>query len=83
MDYHRKYLKYKIKYLELKEQIGNGTKKYNEVCKDDRDCDKNLYCSKGLIKNICKSRKLHGSNCERNRQCIDNLQCEKNKCKSK
>ncbi len=71
MDYYQKYLKYKIKYMRLKEQIeGGGDKKKDEACKKDEDCDIKLYCSTPLIgKDTCQEKKSKGANCTRARQC--------------
>ena len=71
MDYYKKYLKYKAKYLYLKEQIGSGNGGLNETCKKDNDCNqKKFYCSEALLtKNTCQKRKKKGGNCKRDEQC--------------
>jgi hypothetical protein len=67
MDYYQKYLKYKIKYMRLKEQIEGGVnKKKGEPCTGDKDCENNLYCGSG---NTCKAQKSKRANCTRARQC--------------
>ena len=53
MDYKQKYLKYKAKYLDLKQQIGgDGYEKYDPV----RDLEKNI---KLLIKNINEDKTIN------------------------
>ena len=49
MDYQKKYLKYKQKYLELKNQIG-GNKTYNEIIAELKGKNKyDEWVSKGSI----------------------------------
>jgi len=71
MDYYKKYIKYKTKYLELKRQIKGGT--VGHECKNDDQCNtKKEYCGRnlfGLMGNTCKEKKGKGSNCDRNEQC--------------
>ena len=71
MDYYQKYLKYKIKYMRLKEQIeGGGNNKKGEKCTEDKNCANDLYCSKAfLTKNTCQTSKSTGADCNRARQC--------------
>ncbi len=43
IDYYAKYLKYKNKYLELKEQLGGANDKCSKLKKEDQ-CNENVSC---------------------------------------
>ena len=75
MDYYSKYIKYKIKYMNLRKQIEGG--KVGDKCEIDTNCStKTEYCSKGTFtKNTCQPKKGRRGTCDRDAQC--NGSCKK------
>ena len=71
MDYYAKYLKYKTKYLELKNKLEGG------VC--NKKCDKDSYCLNiGKGKEICNKKNDIDHGCIIKLKGID---CKSGKCR--
>jgi hypothetical protein len=92
VDYYSKYLKYKTKYLELKEQIGSAVTKTTKTEKEECEKHGHIYCStlaigchwngKNCVNNTCYKNNL--GNIRGQNDCTITMGCtwdsNKNKC---
>ena len=76
MDYYQKYLKYKAKYLDLKNIIYGSANKTK--CTNDNGCEPTQYCSTAFgTYHTCVNKKRTGASCNRDTQCLK--KCGNNK----
>jgi hypothetical protein len=66
MDYYAKYIKYKTKYLELKQRLTAGACDKNQY--QCTDVYKDDYCIKNKI--TCLPKKGYNKNCDEDKECL-------------
>lgn len=77
MDYYKKYLKYKKKYMELREKLYGGI---TCNCETDEYCERGEGHTRDTPNYKCNKKKAIKENCILDDECISN-KCVNNQCK--